>query len=298
MKRILTLLITLTIGFATLYPTNPNRPAVPVRKPEKIGLALSGGGALGFAHIGAIQALEDKGVKIEAVSGSSMGAIIGVLYSAGLSPQEILQTIKEEKLYKIGKLLTMQSFLRNTGASSHATLEKELLHIIPHNNFEKLEREFIVCATNIDKGEAEYINKGNQLAQFVVASASIPGVFEAKVVNNTRYIDGGTLDNLPSRVLTDKGCDYIIGVDVLPFLHNQTRKNSIDVAIAAIRLSQHHNSEPGRQNCNFVVSPYAINEFHEFNFDKYLEIYQYGYKAMMQYLNTHPEVLNKITSLM
>lgn len=265
------------------------------KKPQRIGIALGGGGALGYAHVGAIQALEDFGIHPQYVAGTSMGAIIGVFYAAGYSPKEILEIVKKNKLYRINKLLTLQSAVYSTGMSNHSSLISILHKMIPHNQFAKLDKYFVSCVTNLDKGTCEYIDKGGMLAEYVAASASIPGVFEPMEIKNTVYVDGGTLNNLPAEALK-KRCDYIIGVDVLPFMQNKAKSNSFDVMLWSLRLVQHQNSKHGRSLCNFVVPSYALLEYHEFNFDKYIEIYQYGYKAMSDYLRTHPEVVKQLKS--
>ncbi len=144
---------------------------------KRIGIVLSGGSALGYAHVGALQALEDYGIKPQYVAGTSMGAIIGAFYAAGYSPQEILKLIQEKKLNSVNKLLSPQSGFFNTGMSSHDVLIRTMTELIPHNNFDSLELDFSLCVTNLDKGYLEYIDSGDNLAQYVAASASIPGVF-------------------------------------------------------------------------------------------------------------------------
>lgn len=200
----------------------------PTTKKHKIGLALSGGGALGFAHIGALQALEEHGVKPDFISGSSMGAIIGAIYCAGYSPAKIMRIIQAEKLYKLDKLMSPNLNFKQKGLSSHATLRATLKELIPHDCFDSLEIPFAVCVTNIASGIYEYYYSGKGIVEYVVASASIPGVFDPVVIKNTTYVDGGVLNNLPAEILHQKGCDYIIGVDVLPFLPIE-KKTIIDI---------------------------------------------------------------------
>ena len=253
---------------------------------------LSGGGALGYAHIGVLQALEEHGIHPDCISGSSMGAIIGTLYAAGYSPKEMLAIVQKDKLYRINKLLTLQSAFTTTGMSSHKSLHRILLQLIPHNSFDSLPRRLTVCVTNLDSGESEYISSGDSLAEYVVASASIPGIFETRTVGGHTYVDGGVLDNLPVRALRPQ-CDHIIAVDVLPFVRESRKSTSLDVMLWSIRLMQHSNSIPGRAAADWLIDSYALVEFHEFSFDKYREIYQYGYKAATEYLAAHPELIRR-----
>ena len=266
----------------------------PTTKKHKIGLALSGGGALGFAHIGAIQALEEHGVKPDFISGSSMGAIIGAIYCAGYSPAKIMRIIQAEKLYKLDKLMSPNLNFKQKGLSSHATLRATLKELIPHDCFDSLEIPFAVCVTNITSGIYEYYYSGKGIVEYVVASASIPGVFDPVVIKNTTYVDGGVLNNLPAEILHQKGCNYIIGVDVLPFLPVE-KKSILDITLWSIRLMQHSNTQNGIKYCNWLIESNAIEKYNEFEFDKYKEIYQYGYKAMTEYIHSHPEMIETIT---
>lgn len=248
---------------------------------QEVGLVLSGGGALGFAHIGAIKALEEYGIEPKYVAGTSMGAIIGVMYAAGYSADEIMQIVKEDRLYKVGRLITMQSALRNSGMSTHKTLLRELAELIPHNSFDSLERKFMVCVTSVETGEAVYRYEGGDLKEYVAASAAIPGMFEPIMIDSVRYIDGGIVDNLPvSQLLTLNPQLFIIGVDVLPFVENYEAKTSIDMLLWMSRLFQSKNMDPNRAKCDWLVQSFALNEYHGFEFKRYKEIYQYGYDAM------------------
>ena len=180
-----------------------------------------------------------RSIEPEYVAGTSMGAIIGVMYAAGYSADEIMQIVKEDRLYNVGRLITLQSALRNSGMSTHKTLLRELAELIPHNSFDSLERKFMVCVTSVETGEAVYRHKGGDLKEYVAASAAIPGMFEPIMIDSVRYIDGGIVDNLPvSQLLTLNPQLFIIGVDVLPFVENYEAKTSIDMLLWMSRLFQ------------------------------------------------------------
>ena len=248
---------------------------------QEFGLVLSGGGALGLAHIGAIKALEEAGIEPTWVAGSSMGAIIGVMYAAGYSADEIMQIVKEERLYKVGRLIRLQSALRNSGMSKQKTLLRELKEFIPHNSFDSLERRFMVCVTDVERGEPVYRYEGDNLAEYVAASASIPGLFEPVVIDSVRYVDGGVTDNLPvSKLSTLNSQLFIIAIDVLPFIKHYEAKNAIDMAQWTLRLFQSKNMDVNRKASDVLVQSFALEKYHEFDFKHYKEIYQYGYDAM------------------
>ena len=293
MKKLVTSLL-LSVFVVSLVAQTEDR-TIPMN--ENLGVVFSGGGALGLAHIGAIKALEEYGIEPRYVAGSSMGAIIGVMYAAGYTADEIMEIVKEKRLYKVGHLLTWQSAIRNTGMSTQNTLYKELREFVPHNSFDSLERRFMVCVTNVETGEPNYRYSGANLIDFVAASASIPAVFEPIVIDSVRYVDGGTTDNLPVKALrTQFGRPWmkIIAIDALPFIENYHAENSIDMARWSLRLVQHKNAEPNRASADFLIDYWALIEYHEFDFKRYKELYQYGYDAMKAYIEAHPSMLKHV----
>lgn len=257
---------------------------------DALGLCLSGGGALGYAHIGVIQALEDHGIYPTQIVGSSMGAIIGTLYSAGYSPNQMLQMIKDDKLYKITKLMTFRPAFLKSGLSTHNMLRTLIHDLVPHNSFEQLKKKMHICVVNLNKAEWEIVDTGNDLDKWVAASASIPGVFETIKEDGIYYVDGGLLNNMPAQGIQEF-CRVIIGVDVIPHKVPSELKKPIDTLAFAIRAMQHQNSMEGRDLCRFIIEPQAIEEFHEFSFDAYQAIYQHGYSATTKYIVENPELM-------
>lgn len=257
---------------------------------KELGLCLSGGGALGFAHIGVIQSLEDNGIYPTHIVGSSMGAIIGTLYAAGYSSKDMLHIIKNDKMFKITKLLSFRPSLLKSGLATHNLLRSLMLDLIPHNSFEELQKKLYICVVNLNKAEWEIIDSGNELDKWVTASASIPGVFETVKEGKTYYVDGGLLNNMPAQGIADI-CRTIIGVDVIPLKVPAQLNKPIDTLAYAIRAMTHQNSAEGRDLCRFIIEPQAIEEFHEFSFNSYEAIYQHGYNAASKFIADNPEIL-------
>ena len=255
-----------------------------------LGLCLSGGGALGFAHIGVLQALEDHGIVPDQLAGSSMGAIVGTLYAAGYTPADLLQMIKDDKLYKITKLMTFHPTFLKSGLSNHSILRTLLKELIPHNSFDQLKKKMHIAVVNLTKAQWETVSTGNNLDDWLAASASIPGVFESVKINDNYYIDGGLLNNLPAQAL-EAGCNVIIGVDVIPHFAPDTLHKPIDTLAASVRVMQHQNSKDGRALCKFIIEPESILKFHEFSFEAYHEIYHYGYSATTKFIVAYPEMM-------
>lgn len=250
----------------------------------KIGICLSGGGALGYAHIGVLQALTENNIHPEVISGSSMGAIIGVMYANNITPEQMLELVRNEKMYKISTLLN-PSFAQY-GLSSHKMLKKLLTETVPHE-FEALKKEFYVCASNVNKAEWIIISTGEHLHEYVIASASIPFLFESVVIDGYTFVDGGLYNNMPSQALRGK-CSTIIGVDVLPYFEKKKINKTNELLILSIRGIEHHNSLKGRKLCDFLIEPPSIQKYNEFSFDKFEHIYKIGYDTTIKYIAENP----------
>lgn len=253
----------------------------------KFGICLSGGAALGYAHIGVLEALEENGIYPEIISGSSMGAIIGALYANGIKPKEMLDMIKAEKMYKTSNLLHFIN--AKNGLSSHKSLRKVLQKKISRNCFDSLKLPLYVCVSNMTNAKWKTICCGDKLHDYIIASASIPGIFEPIVIDDSIYVDGGLYNNLPAQVLKGK-CDYIIGVDVLPFIEKKNVSSTSEVLMLSSRGLAHINSQAGRYLCNFLIEPTGIKTYDEMDFEHYLELYQNGYETTIEYLKKHPEL--------
>jgi len=260
-----------------------------LKKP--LGLCLSGGGALGFAHIGVLQALLDNGIEPQVVSGSSMGALVATLYAAGYSPAEMLRLTKEDKLFMVSKLMTFKPKFWKSGFSSHNTIIKLIGETIPHDSFDELPRKLHVCVTNMSTMEWEIKSSGKNLAMWVSASASIPGVFETVEMEGMFYLDGGILNNLPAQPLKPL-CRAVIGVDIFPFSPPIEMKRPIDAIACTIRGVQHINSLEGRSVCDYLIETSVVKRYHEFRFESYDKIYRIGYRDAVAFIKSHPEILS------
>jgi NTE family protein len=291
-KNILIFLLLIMAWFSKAQNSVTN--SVDNAAPVRIGLCLSGGGALGFAHIGAIKALEEHGIIADEVSGASMGAIVACFYAAGYTPEQLLEIIRSEKMYKTTKILTYipRALTKKSGLSTHDALRKVLREHVPGNSFEGLQKPFYLSVTNLRTGEYETISSGDSLDAWVAASASIPAVFESIHINGNMYIDGGVLNNMPAQPLAEN-CNFIIGINVIPYLPlDNYFDNTLDVLALTIRMTENQNSAPGKALCNHIIDVQAITKFNEFSFGSYDLIYQYGYDAVEKYISEHPEILD------
>ncbi|MFM9910294.1 MAG: patatin-like phospholipase family protein [Chitinophagaceae bacterium] len=171
---------------------------------KKIGYVLSGGGARGFAHLGVLKLLEELTIKPYAISGTSAGAIVGVWYAAGKTAEEIHSAMKNNSYFGWSNIAW-----RKKGLFSMDVLANLLKTIISKNDFDTLPIKLFVAATDLIEGKSVIFSKGN-LLEAVIASASIPVVFEPVKIDNKLFVDGGVLNNFPVEPLISI-CDRIIG---------------------------------------------------------------------------------------
>lgn len=258
--------------------------------PPRIGVVLSGGGALGYAHIGALQALEEQGIKADCIAGSSMGALVGVMYAAGMTPEDIYNLVLKERFNDRRRILgPITRGGKRLGFASLKHVRKTLQQQLPES-FDSLPRRYFVCVTDITDSEEKVISHGANLVEYVLASASIPAVFEAIEIEGHYYVDGGVLNNLPAQYIR-KECDLLIGVDVHPDAqHIPVVENILDVATLTLHTLMNNNSEEGGSLCDHLVEPRANEQYKAFDFDNFEDIYKIGYDAMKSYLAAHPEL--------
>jgi len=249
-----------------------------------IGICLSGGGALGLAHIGALQALEENGIYPDMISGSSMGSVIGMLYAAGYSPKEMKKMIVKEHLSNPLRLFDFRLFSR-TGFSTHHTLRLLLQKYVPENDFSALKKKLAVCVVNLNKGKWEIIDSGQKLHDYVIASSSIPMLYEAQEIDGQTYVDGGVLNNLPVESLKPV-CRRIIGIDVVPYVEQKKFDNRLSIMSAYIYLQNHSNSAERQKLCDDLIVVNSVEKYHIFNFNAYKEIIRSGYDCTIKYLKS------------
>jgi len=179
-----------------------------------IGLALGAGAAKGFAHIGVLKALEEAGVRVDMIAGSSMGAIIGGGYAAGLSPAELSNVALNSDWFDVLNLL--DPVFPTRGFIDGQKIKKFLDELYGRKNIEELNIPYAATTVDILRGDLYVINKGN-LANAARASASVPIIFNPLSSEDLVLVDGGMINPVPVDVVRSMGADYIIAVNVLAF---------------------------------------------------------------------------------
>ncbi|PRY97752.1 patatin-like phospholipase family protein [Marinilabilia salmonicolor] len=246
------------------------------RYDHNIGIALSGGSARGFAHIGVLKALDENGMSPDIVSGTSMGSLIGVLYAAGYSPDQILEIVKKDKIYNLVSLRIGQN-----GFFELDAVKKILKDKIEKDDFSALKKPFYLSVANITDGKNEVKGEKGPLIDFVLASCSVPVIILPQVIDGVTYIDGGLFDNLPARSIKDK-CQTLIGVHVNYNGPMKEIEGMKDIAQRAFSLGVEQNVVESRKLCDFMIEPEEMKEFTFFDFDRIDDLVEVGYKATLK----------------
>jgi NTE family protein len=176
-----------------------------------IGIALGSGGTKGFAHIEYLKVIDELGIKLAAISGASMGALIGAFYAGGMHAAEMEQVFAELTLFEKAKLADPLS-IDKAGLVKGKKIEEFLAKRLPVRNFEELATPLKIVATDYWSKEQVVFDKGD-LVPAIRASISVPGLFRPYEYNNRLLIDGGVVNPVPFDLLTND-CDFIICVDV------------------------------------------------------------------------------------
>nr|WP_321227960.1 patatin-like phospholipase family protein [uncultured Psychroserpens sp.] len=252
------------------------------------GLVLSGGGARGAAHIGAIKALEEFGISPTHISGTSAGAIIGALYAAGVSWSEMLNFFKTISIFQTTR------YARNKpGFINSEKFYDDLKVYFPIDDFNVLEKSLFITAANVIDGTLKIFKKG-QLIKPIIASASFPGVFTPTEINGKFYIDGGTLNNFPVEPL-QKDCDKIIGIYVNPLkkISIKDLKHSYSVVERAYKIKVASESMLKFPDCDLVISPEELINYGTFDMNSIDAIFNLGYTTTKKVLEANNTILEK-----
>ncbi|WP_025741687.1 patatin-like phospholipase family protein [Aquimarina pacifica] len=249
---------------------------------KNIGLVLSGGGFKGVAHIGAIRAIEEAGIKPTHISGTSAGAIVGALYAGGYSTQTIKDFFYSTTIFKLNKFTR-----KKPGVLDSEKFAEDLATFFPENTFEALQKQLYITATNLVEGTRKIFSSGS-LINPIIASAAFPGIFSPVMINNELYADGGILDNFPVSPLI-KNCDLIIGIDVSPIKKPKITdfKHSYNVIQRAYYLRTMPNSESLFNHCNIIVQPTVLANYGIFSSTKLDEVFDIGYQEAKKQLEIY-----------
>jgi len=246
-------------------------------KQYKIGLVLSGGGARGFAHLGLIQALNEAGIFPDVISGTSAGALAGVLYADGYNPKEIQQLMNFGSRFDL-----MRPAMPREGLLQINAISKILKTHLRAKSFNELKIPLFVAATDINNGKAVYFSEG-ELIDPVIASASIPVLFQPVKINDVSYVDGGVLDNLPLKPI-ENSCRFLIGSFVNPVGYIEKISGLINIAERTFMLSMSKEIIEKAKKFDLFVAPLELRNYKILDPEKSSELFEVGYEATKEKL--------------
>ncbi len=244
-------------GCKTLLPDAPE-PAAPLAAPQpprkiKIGLALGGGAARGFAHIGVIKALESQGIQADVVVGTSAGAVVGALYAAGNSGfalQKIAFDMDEAAISDWAVPL----FGKSSGVLKGEALQSYVNKAVGNQPMEKLKIPFGVVATDLKNGMPILFQRGNT-GMAVRASSSVPGVFQPVAIGGRNYVDGGLVAPVPVRYAREMGADFIIAVNISTQTDAQAAISSMEVILQTFSIMGQRINQFELKDADVVIQP-------------------------------------------
>ena len=253
------------------------------KRPYHLGLALGGGGARGFAHIGVLRALEEYGIKPDIIAGTSAGAIVASLYADGYNPHHIIKLFSDLEVKELvdvtlprNSLLKMDKFIHYLKKNLHA------------KRIEDLNIPVRIVATDFDHGKSVAFSEG-ELATRIAASCSIPIVFPPITIDGVRYVDGGVLRNLPATPLREL-CDVVIGVNVSPMKQEKYEDNLLAITNRAYNFLACGNVFPDVALCDILIENALVDNFNVFDLNEQEEIEALGYQRTVEILeNLTPE---------
>ena len=243
--------------------------------PEKkfnIGIVLSGGGARGFAHLGVLEALNEAGIFPDIFSGTSAGALAGVLYCDGFTPKEILKIMNTHS-----RLDYMRPAVPRDGLLQISGIERILACHLHAKTFEELKIPLFIAATDLNNGKAVYFSKGT-LIKPIIASSSIPVLFKPVIINDICYVDGGVLDNLPIKPIENL-CNILIGSYVNPVGYEAKINGLIQIAERTFMLSMSKEVTEKSKNFDFFIAPLELRNYGILDPEKAEDLFKIGYKA-------------------
>lgn len=310
-------LVCLVLIFSTFFAQHTYSQDT-IKRP-KIGLVLTGGGAKGFAHIGVLKVLEEAGIKIDYIGGTSMGSVVGGLYAAGYNARQldsIFSTTNFDELLNDYIPRSYKSFYEkrngevyalslpfkkfnvgvpialSKGLYNYCLLSQLTNHVQNVRDFTQLPIPFVCIATDIESGQQVVLNKGF-LAQALLASSAFPTLFSPVEIEGKILIDGGITNNYPVDEVRKMGADYIIGIDVQDGLKN--RNSLTEATRILLQISNLQVIEGMKEKINqtdLYIKP-EVDQYSVISFEKGREIVLKGEEATFSFCDQINELAQK-----
>lgn len=261
------------MGYFDRFIKNNNKE----QKKPVVALCLGGGGARGFAHIGAIKAFEEQGVDFDFCVGTSIGSLVGSIYCAGISSKEMEKYASSLDMKNVhnGIIIT---------PNDASKIGKIVTDFIGDAKIESFPKKFAAVAVDLKEGKQVIIEKGS-VALACSASSAIPLLFKPVKYNDKNLVDGGLINNIPADVCKMLGADKVVAIDVNPTRGKGTDGTGIfDVLKATLSIVLKNSSVAGLRSCDVLVSV-NTQEFSSAKMNGYGEMLQRGYDETMKQMD-------------
>lgn len=262
------------MGFFDFFKRKKEKQAK-INKNVRLGLALGGGGARGFAHLGVLKAFDENGIKFDYIAGTSVGSLVGAFYAGGFSAEQIIEISKKinKKDIKNNKIMFMPS--------STMGLQNIIKNNLGDVDIKELQIPFCAVAVDMKSGNEVDIKSGS-LAKAVAGSCAVPGVFTYVDFDDFRLQDGGLQNTIPSDVVKSMGADFVVSVDCNPSRGYGTDSTKLmDILSATIRILMKSNAVKGKFYSDVIIEP-DTKRFKSTKLKGAEEMIEEGYKAGLE----------------
>lgn len=248
------------------------------------GLALGGGGARGFAHLGVLKAFEEHGIDFPIVTGTSVGSLVGSLYAYGLTSDEMLEIAK---MLNEKEIRTSKIFFRPSPAKN---IEDIVYRIYGDIQFSDLSKKFALSTVDLRTGEEVVITEGN-LAKAVSASCAVPLIFSPVKWEDYLLVDGGLANVIPSDVARQLGAEVVVSVDINSSRGQGTDSTkTLDVFFAVFRIAMKSTAIKGIMNSDIMIMP-DLKAYKATKFQGWNGMVEEGYRAALEVIPQIKELL-------
>ena len=248
----------------------------------KLGLALSGGGTRGFAHIGVLKAFEEERIKFDCVAGTSAGSLIGAMYCANVGIEQMIEEAK-----RVTRRDIVSRFWINSDSANIANVANRLLHDI---TFDQLSTPFSAVAVDLVTGQEIVLNSGN-VGKAVSASCAVPALFKPVEIDEMVLVDGGLLNNMPADVCRTLGAEIVVGVDLNHHRGEGTTSRRLPSTLAACwSIVSKSTMYKGIMNSDVVIEP-ELKQFDRTSLANIDQMVEEGYRAAREKMAEIKEIL-------
>ncbi|PQJ74495.1 patatin-like phospholipase family protein [Polaribacter gangjinensis] len=247
---------------------------------KNIGLALGGGAVLGAAHIGVLKALNERDIKINYITGTSIGAFVASLFAFKKTWEEIEMIASELKWMDITGI-TMSKF----ALLSNENLGELIIKYIGDKNIEEATIPLGIIATDISTGEKIVFDKGS-VAKAVMASTCIPGIYKPIEVDGKMLVDGGIVENVPIKTVQQMGAEFVIAVDLNAMHTYQKPNNILDIIINSFHFLILQKDTLETKNADLLIQP-DLSQFNRSDTKQIQELIKKGYVDAKDFLDSN-----------